>query len=161
MTHATRLTLCLAYALFVGRVAGAQTVTVTVPAGVSFNVIDATASTSGAPSPTAVTYSGPTLFGKSQQLKVSVQAAATAFSGPGSTHIPASKVSWTAAAASGTASNGTLSSTAYTQLYLSPSNLKSTSTGSVNVAWTLAAVAAAGLRSGTHTMTVRWRFEAF
>lgn len=162
MTHAARVgLLVVGCAVLVPRAAPAQSVAVTVPAGVSFNVIDASASTSGAPSPTAVSYSQPALFARSQQLKVSVQAAATDFSGPGSTHIAASKVSWTAAAASGTASNGTLSSTAYTQVYLSPNNLKSGSTGTVNVTWTLAAVAAAGLRSGTHTVSVRWKFEAF
>jgi hypothetical protein len=61
----------------------------------------------------------------------------------------------------GTASNGTLAGGTYTQVYQSPSNLKSTDSGSVSLSWTLAAIAAAGLRSGTHTLTVRWKFEAF
>ena len=33
--------------------------------------------------------------------------------------------------------------------------------GAFDMTWTLASIAAAGLRSGTHTLTVRWRLEAF
>jgi hypothetical protein len=137
-----------------------QVVTITVPTGVSFNVVDVTATTSGSPAPTSVSYSTALNFTKTQQLKVSVQATSSTFSGPGTTHPAASKISWTATAAAGSASNGTLSSTAYTQVYLSPKDLKVTSSGSVNLTWTLAAIAATGLRSGTHTLTVRWKFEA-
>lgn len=162
MTHAARLTLsALAFVVLIPPSALAQTVTVTVPAGVSFNVIDVTASTTGSPNPTTITFSNPTLFATTQQLKVSVEAATTTFSGPGTTRIPASNVSWTATASPGTTSNGSLSSTTYKQVYLSPKNLKTTTTGTVNLTWTLAAIAAAGLRSGTHTVTVRWKFEAF
>jgi hypothetical protein len=46
-------------------------------------------------------------------------------------------------------------------VYVSPNKLKSTSSGTITLNWTLAAIAAAGLRSGTHTLTVRWKFEAF
>jgi hypothetical protein len=153
---------CAVIAALLGltRTAGAQTVTITVPAAVSFNVIDVAASTSGVPNLVTVNYSNPLLFPNSAKLKVSVRADASAFSGPGVTHIDAAKVSWTATATNGTASNGTLSSAAYGEVYRSPANLKATSTGSVSLHWTLAPVAAAGLRAGTHTLTVRWKFEA-
>ena len=138
----------------------AQTVTVTVPAGASFNVSDVSASTTGTPNPVTVSYSSPLLFLSSQKLKISVRADSTNFGGPGSTHIPASAVSWTTTASAGTPVNGTLSSVAYGEVYRSPANLNVFSTGSANVQWTLAPIVAAGLRSGTHTLTVRWRFEA-
>jgi len=138
-----------------------HTVTVSVPAGVGFNVRDVTASTSGSPSSTQITWSAPVGFSNAERLKVSVQADSSSFSGPGTTHIAASRVSWAASASTGTASNGTLAAGAYTQVFVSPTKLKSTSSGSITLNWTLAAIAAAGLRSGTHTLTVRWKFEAF
>jgi hypothetical protein len=54
------------------------------------------------------------------------------------------------------ASNGTLSSTAYGQVFISPAE---PSNGSVSMVWTLAPIAASGLHAGTHTITVRWRLE--
>ena len=149
-----------AAALFTARQLQAQTVIVTVPAGASFNVNDVSASTTGTPDPVTVSYSTPSLFLSSQKLKISVQAASTTFVGPGATHIPASAVSWTTTASNGTPSNGTLSSAAYGEVYRSPANLTVLSTGSASVRWTLGPIVAAGLRSGTHTLTVRWKFEA-
>jgi hypothetical protein len=46
-------------------------------------------------------------------------------------------------------------------MYTSPTKLKNTDSGAITQTWTLAPVAAVGLRSGTHTVTVRWRFESF
>jgi hypothetical protein len=149
-----------AVAVLVARPLHAQTVTVTVPAGVSFNVADVSASTVGTPNPATVSYSTPLLFTNSQKLKISVRADSTVFAGPGTTRIAASSASWTATTPSGTASNGTLTNAAYVEVYRSPANLQITTTGSVSMVWTLAPIAAAGLRSGTHTLTVRWRFEA-
>jgi hypothetical protein len=137
-----------------------QVVTVTVPAGIAFNVINVSATTTGTPSSAVVSFSNPLLFAASQRLNMSVQADSSTFAGPGTTHIAASKVSWTATAAVGTASNGTLGSGAYVQVYRSRNNLNAASTGSVTMTWTLASVVAAGLRAGTHTLTVRWKFEA-
>jgi hypothetical protein len=139
--------------------ADAQTIKVTVPAGVSFNVVDVSSATTGAPV-TQVSWSNPSGFGN-QGMRVLVQAVSANFAGPGTTRIPASKVSWTATASNGTPSNGTLSAAAFTLMYVSPTKLKSTDTGTIGQTWTLAPVAAVGLRSGAHTVTVRWRFEAF
>jgi hypothetical protein len=138
----------------------AQTVIVTVPAGASFNVNDVSASTTGTPNPVTVSYSVPLLFLSNQKLKISVRADSATFGGPGTTHIAASAVSWTTTASTGTPTDGTLSSAAYGQVYRSPGNLNALSTGSANVHWTLAPIVAAGLRSGIHTLTVRWKFEA-
>lgn len=163
MTVARRLgrgVLVLLLAL-AARPAWAQTVIVTVPVGIGFTVRDVGASTAGSPAATPITWSKATGFANSEVLKVSVQPDSSAFSGPGTVHIDASKVSWTASASSGTASNGTLAAGAYTLVYVSPNKLKASSSGSITLNWTLAAIAAAGLRSGTHTLTVRWKFEAF
>ena len=46
---------------------------------------------------------------------------------------------------------------AYSQVSASDNN----KTGAFEMTWALASIAAAGLRSGTHTLTVRWRVEAF
>ena len=113
---------CLAALLWVfGRptLASAQAVTATVsiPAGVSFVVPDVSQSAAGGRA-----RSGCLLHDGHQGLAdfyVSVKADTASFAGPGTTHIPASKVSWTATTSSGTASNGTLSSTAYSQLFRS------------------------------------------
>ena len=133
-------------------------VTVTVPSGVSFSVVDVSASTTGSPTPMRISFSNAIGFKGSNKLKISVQADSSTFAGPGTTRIAVSKVSWTATASPGSASNGTLTSTSYTQVYQSPARPTS---GSVDLNWTLASIAAAGLRAGTHTLTVRWKFEAF
>jgi hypothetical protein len=148
--------------LAAARPAWAQhTVTVSVPSGVSFSVADIAASTAGSPSSTQITWSTAAGFTTSERLRVSVQPDSSTFSGPGTTRIAASKVSWTAGASSGNPSNGTLAAGAYTSVFVSPNKLKTTSSGTITLNWTLAAIAAAGLRSGTHTLTVRWKFEAF
>jgi hypothetical protein len=148
--------------VFAARTVSAQhQITVTVPSAVSFNVVNVAATTAGTPESTKVTYANASGFGTNEKLRVSVQADASTFAGPGSTHIAASKLSWIASATAGTPSSGTLAAGSYTLVYQSPNHLSSSSTGSVSFKWSLAAIAAAGLRSGTHTLTVRWKFEAF
>lgn len=149
----------VAATLLHARVASGQRreITITVPAGVSFLVRDVAAPTAGSPGTSQVAFT-PLTLRAGDRLRISVRAASPTFSGPGGTGIPASAVSWTATAAAGTASGGTLSSTAYSQLYVSAAN---PSAGSVDVSWLLGSIAAAGLRAGTHTLTVRWRVELF
>jgi hypothetical protein len=137
--------------------AQAKTVSVTIPMGVSFLVTNVAATSTGGPSPMRISFSSVAGFKKNDNFNVSVRADAATFAGPGTTRIPATKVSWAAVTSSGAATNGTLSSTAYSQVYASPS---SPSSGSVDLTWTLGAITAAGLRAGTHTLTVRWRLEA-
>jgi hypothetical protein len=134
-----------------------QTATITVPAGVAFNVTDVSVSTSGAPDPTRISFSVPKSFPGNMSLMISVKADAAAFSGSGSVHPDASAVSWTATATTGTASAGTLGSAAYTQVF----RKNNPSSGSIDLRWTLRAIAAPRLRAGVHTLTMRWRIEAF
>lgn len=132
--------------------------TINIPPGVSFNVVNPAASTTGNPSPFRVTITNLAVRG-SDRVYVSVKAETVNFSGPGTTRIPASKASWTANAVSGgQATAGTLSSAAYSQVYQTSTNPKD---GAFDMTWTLAAPAAPGLAAGNHSLTVRWRIEAF
>jgi len=134
----------------------AETVKVTLPATITFAVTNVSVSTTGSPSPTAVSFSNGTLTAL-HRLHISVKADAD-FIPPSGTAIPASKVSWTTSgAAQGTGSSGVLSTSAYAQLY--QGNLGKQS-GSVNVTWTLAAPGTP-LRAGSHSLTMRWKLEAF
>ena len=154
-----RIVWLAALMLVLGRptVARAQTATVTIPAGVSFSVSNVSQSVTGSPGPFRIVFSTKSIPG-SQSFHVSVKADTVNFAGPGTTRIPASKVSWTATpVGGGTASPGTLSSAAYSQVYVTGNN----KSGEIDITWTLASIAAAGLRAGTHTLTVRYRLEAF
>jgi hypothetical protein len=138
-----------------------HTAIVTVPTGVQFNIADTSASVVGTPA-TQVTFSAPIGFTNAEKLRISVQANANTFSGPGNVQIPAGKVSWMATAiGGGTASSGTLTAGTYTLVYVSKANLKANSTGAVAQTWTLNPIAAAGLRAGTHSLTVTWKVESF
>ncbi len=140
-------------------VARAQSPTATIsrPAGVSFSVSNVTQSITGSPGPFRITFSTKNVPGNAN-FYVSVKADTVNFAGPGTTRIPASKVSWTATPiGGGTGSPGTLSSAAYSQVYVTGNN----KSAAIDITWTLASIAAAGLRAGTHTLTVRYRLEAF
>ena len=140
-------------------VAAQQIVTVSTPPAVSFAVTNVSVTTTGAPSPVTVGYSNATLFLLGQRLRISVKADTSSFSAPqGSTAIPAESVSWVVSSAvSGSGSSGTLSAVSYGEVYRSNTNVSS---GSADVTWRLAPLPAAGLRSGSQTLTVRWRIEA-
>jgi hypothetical protein len=145
--------------LLPARTASAQRreVSITIPAGVSFLVTDVSTTTQGSPGPMRIAFA-PVTLRKNDNLRISVTAASATFSGPGTTRIPASAIAWTATTPSGTASGGTLSSTAYSPVYVSPAN---PAAATVDVSWLLGPIAAPGLRAGTHSLTVRWRVEAF
>src|SRR5262245_65757134 len=99
MKRRARIVIGIMYALLLAVAsARAQTVTVRVPAGVSFNVVNVSASTSGTPNPAQVTFTNALLFLPTQSLKISVIADSSTFSGPGTVHIAASNASWTASA---------------------------------------------------------------
>jgi len=137
--------------------ARSQTATVTMPAGVSFSVPNVSQTVTGSPGPFRITFTTKNVPGNNN-FYVSVKADTVNFAGPGTTFIPASKVSWTATPiGGGTGSPGTLSSAAFSQVYVNGNN----KSGAIDITWTLASIAAAGLRAGTHTLTVRYRLEAF
>jgi hypothetical protein len=146
----------MAWAATGDSVAAQETVTIEVPAAVSFQVTDVSVSTSSSPNPTTISVSNANL-GAGKALRVSVQADTAAFTAPGGSSISVSKVSWTMVAASGgTAWNGTLSSSSYTLVFQSD---PARTSGHVELAWTLTAPGS-GIRAGTHQLTIRWKLES-
>ena len=133
----------------------ADSVNVAMPTAVGFAVTNVGVSTPGNPATTPVSFSSLNVAG-SKVLRISVKADSN-FVPPGGTAIPASKVSWTTSGATnGAGSAGVLSTSAYGQLFQSANGKKS---GGVNVSWTLAAPGTP-VRAGTHSLTIRWKFEA-
>lgn len=133
-----------------------ETVSISVPAAISFSVTDVSRATAGAPSSTRISISNASL-NPGNALRVSVQADTSTFAAPAGSPIPASNVSWTTLGASGgTGWSGVLSSSSYALVFQSdPSPLS----GHVDVGWTLAAPGS-GIRAGTHDLTIRWKFES-
>lgn len=136
---------------------GAQeTVSISVPLAVSFQVTDVSRSTSGAPTVTTISFSNASLS-PGKALRVSVQSDAAAFTPPGGASIPASSVSWNNLGANGGIGwNGTLSSSSYTLVYQSDPTRTS---GHVDLGWTLAAPGS-GIRAGSHQLMIRWKLES-
>jgi hypothetical protein len=146
----------LAWTAGTGSAGAQETVSIAVPAAVSFPVTDVSRNTAGSPSTTSVTFSNAAL-NPGKALRVSVQADAAAFMPPNGSSIPASNVSWTTVGASGgIGSNGTLSSSSYALVFQSD---PSPTSGHVDLAWTLAAPGS-GIRAGIHQLTIRWKLES-
>ena len=131
----------------------ADVVIISLPSTLSFAVTDVTQTTTGAPNPFTISFTGLAIPGV-DKFYISVKANAATFTPPSGTAIPASNVSWTTSGVLGGAGvSGTLSSTAYTSLF--QSNLLVT-LGHVNVIWQLAAPGA-GIRAGNHTLTITYK----
>lgn len=130
-----------------------ETVDISLPLNVSFQVVDVNVSAFAGP--TALTFSNGTL-GAGRALRISVRSESdlTPPSGPA---IPASKVSWTTSNVSnGVGVNGTLSASVYSQVFESQANATS---GGVDLSWTLSAPGTPR-RAGNHQATLRWKLEA-
>lgn len=150
--------LLLAIALFatVDEARAQGIVRVTTPASVSFTVPNVTVATTGSPSAARVSYTF-SLVLPTQVLRISVRADTANFTSPmPGTPIPASKLTWTTSnVTNGSGTSDTLS-TSYKTLF--QANPLQTS-GGADVEWTLEAPGG-GIRAGTHTLIVRYRFEA-
>jgi hypothetical protein len=131
---------------------------VTVPANITFNVVDINSST--AASAASVTVDSIVLATATKQFQISVQAAAAAFTPPavGATTWSAGDVTWNAATwTNATGASGTLSS--------SSSNVVATCTADVSSCSTTGLILTLGAkgtvkRSGNHTLNVTWKFES-
>lgn len=135
---------------------GQETVSISVPFAVSFQVTDVSHSTSGTPGLTTVSFSNASLT-PGKALRVSLQADAATFTPPGGASIPAASVSWNSLGASGGIGlSGTLAASSYMLVYQSD---PARTSGHVDLEWTLAAVAT-GVRAGTHQLTIRWKVES-
>ena len=134
-----------------------ETVRITIPASVGFSVTNVSVATAGSPASGTVSFSQFTGTDTGNVLRISVKADGN-FAPPSGPAIPASKLSWTTSSpANGTGSNGVLSTSAYSQVFQSSPTKKA---GGVNISWSLAAPGTA-IRAGVHTLTVRWKLEAF
>jgi len=130
---------------------------VTVPAGVTFNVVDVGAAT--AATAASVTVSGIVLATATKQLRVSLQANAATFTAPGgATTWSASDVTWNAATwTNATGALGTLSNSSYSSVATCAADASDCSTN--GLVFTLGAKNTVR-RSGTHQLTVTWKFES-
>jgi hypothetical protein len=137
--------------------AGAQeTVSISVPMAVSFEVADVSRGTSGSPQLTTISLSNVALS-PGRALRVSVQADSAAFTPPGGASIPASRVSWNNLGANGGVGlNGTLGSSFFALVFQGDPAMTS---GRIDLGWTLAAPGS-GIRAGTHQLTIRWKVES-
>lgn len=132
--------------------------TVTVPAGVTFNVTDVSSSTAAAAA--SVTVSNIVLATATKQLQISIQAGAASFTPPvaAATTWSAGDVSWNAAAwTSATGAAGTLSDVSYGAVATCAADAASCSTTAL--VFTLGAKPAVK-RSGNHTLSLTWKFES-
>ncbi|HUG81493.1 MAG TPA: hypothetical protein VML01_07510 [Bryobacterales bacterium] len=131
---------------------------VNVPAAATFTVTNISGST--AASAVSVTIDNVVLATATKQLKVSLQAAAAAFTPPIAlaTTWAAGDVSWNAATwTSATGAAGTLSDTAYTAVATCAADSAACST--TGLTFTLAPKTTVK-RSGNHTLAVTWKFES-
>lgn len=134
--------------------AAPETVSVTLPGSISFGVTNISASTAGTGTKRA-SFSGAALK-PNRAVNFSVKADGD-FVPPGGVAIPAARISWTTSnVTNGVGSNGTLSNTVYTQLFLGNDNAVA---GGVDVTWTLAPLGVVP-RAGAHNLTLRWKIEA-
>jgi hypothetical protein len=131
-------------------------VTITIPASVSFSVTDVSAATVGSPNPFHISFNTLVML-PTNTFRISVQANAANFTSAIGSTIPASNLSWkTSNAVNGTGVNGTLSAGAFNQVYASNTLVLS---GSVDLKWTLAAPGS-GVKAVSHSLTITWKLEA-
>jgi hypothetical protein len=136
---------------------------VTVPAGVTFNVTNIGTSTNAAAQ--TISVQNIVLATATKQLAISLIANAASFTPPvaGATTWSAGDVSWSTpnggpnSWVNGTRNNGTLSNAAYTLVATCNADASSCSTTGFQL--TLGAKTTVR-RSGSHTLTVTWKFEA-
>jgi len=133
----------------------AATVRVDVPATVSFQVNNATPGNVTVSGPFRVSFNQAALL-PGRALRVSVKADGT-LTLPGGLAVPISNIKWTVTGTSnGTGTNGTLSASTYTSVFLSRTN---PSSGRVDLSWSFT-VPAGVTRSGTAQVNLRWLFES-
>jgi hypothetical protein len=131
----------------------AEQMTVAVSSSENFSIVNSSASSAGSPAVT-VNYSSASLT-SGHRLVISVKAGSANFSTSSGSAIPATDISWTVAGASGgSGSSGTLSSSSWTQVYLSNTNPTS---GSISLNFSLAAPGS-GVTAATQNLQLQWQF---
>lgn len=136
----------------------AEQARVTVPAGVTFTVSDVTGATAAAAA--GISVESIVLSTATQQLRISVQANAAAFTPPesGATTWDASDVSWNAASwTNATGAAGSLSNASYSTVATCTADTSACSTS--GLVFSLGAKPTVK-RAGSHTLVVTWKFES-
>jgi hypothetical protein len=149
--------LALLLSISSGTALAQETVSVSTPAFVAFNVIDVGSSSTGSPSSARVSFSSANLT-PGHRLRISVMADSADFSPPSSGGtINSSLASWTVTGSQGgTGSSGTVSHSSFSQVFESAVDPVS---GSVDLRFTLSATGS-GIRAGDHDLPLRWQFES-
>jgi hypothetical protein len=133
---------------------GPQTVQVSLPLSIAFAVSDVTVSTP-ATGVTAIAFANAAL-NNNRGLRIRVRALGN-FVPPAGQAVAADHVSWvTSNATNGTGVSGTLSRTAFRDVFQADANAPS---GGVDLAWTLGPIGSP-VRAGAHQLTLRWRLES-
>lgn len=133
-----------------------ETVDITLPANVSFDVVDVNEDTE-ADSVTLSYINADLRMNKYFTISIKANTANFARHSNAGDYIAASSVSWTTSnAQGGSGVNGTLSSVSYNIVYESIVNPTS---GSLSIIWTLAAPGS-GIRAGEHTLNCTWKIES-
>lgn len=130
---------------------------VSVPAGVTFDVLDIALATTA--NPASITITNLVTPTAASQLRISLQADTANFTPPSAgTTWNASDVTWAAATwTNATGAVGTLSSSAFNVVANCNANASACNTS--GLVFALAAKTSVN-RSGNHTIVVRWRFQA-
>jgi hypothetical protein len=131
---------------------------VTVPVGVSFNVVDIASSTAAGAA--SVDVDNIVLASATKQLKVSLQANAASFSPPVAlaTTWSAGDVTWNAASwTNATGASGTLSESSFNEIATCAADSAACNTS--GLVFTLGSKDTVK-RSGDHTLVVTWKFES-
>jgi len=136
-------------------VSAQESVQIAVPAMISFQVVDASASSVGSPDPATISFANASLA-VGRALRISVKAEGD-MTPPGGPAIPASKISWTTSNASnGVGINGVLSGITFGPVFESQ---VAAGSGSVDLVWTLTAPGTP-LQAGNHSVLLRWKVES-
>lgn len=150
----TRGCVCLAILGWASWLRAQESVQISVPAMIAFQVIDVAAGSVGVPDPSTIAFSNAVLD-PGRAVRISVKADGD-LTGAGGMTIAASNASWTTSNVSGgNGVNGVLSASAYSVVFEGQAGAVA---GGVDLRWSLAAPAVS--RAGNYTVTLRWKVES-
>jgi hypothetical protein len=134
----------------------AESVQVTVPTSVYFNVDNVATSTSSASNPVLVTFQAASLD-SGKVLRLRLRPSASVFSTQDGAEIPAAKLRWTIGGATGgTGFSGTADAANFVTVFQSNAQASS---GTISLNLILDAPGS-GVRATDHTLAIEWLFES-
>ncbi len=134
-----------------------ETLRITAPAMLTFDVPDVTQGTSATGGTFRVSFDQAVLR-SGRAVRISVRAESDLATPGGGPRIQAASFSWTTSGvANGVGLNGTLSRNQYRTVF---EGMPGATSGAVDLTWSLD-LAGRNVRAGTHTGLLRWRIETF